>query len=105
MSNIFSQVFSLVSQIPFGRVTTYGQIARLLGNPRLSHIVGYALHTAPEGLPCHRVVNHRGCLCEAFQPLGHESHRLLLELENIPFLPSGRVDLYAVMWYGPEDTV
>ncbi len=105
MSSIFPQVWALVGQIPFGRVTTYGQIARLLGNPRLSRIVGCALHTAPEGLPCHRVVNRLGGLCDAFQPLGRESHRLLLELEGVPFLPGDLVDLETVMWYGPEDPV
>ena len=105
MAETFPHIWELARQIPFGRVTTYGQIARLLGNPRLSRIVGGALHTAPEGLPCHRVVNRLGGLCDAFQPLGRESHRLLLELEGVPVLPGDLVDLETVMWYGPEDPV
>ena len=82
-NNTFQAVYRLTGQIPFGRVTTYGQIARLLGNPRLSRIVGCALNGAPEGLPCHRVVNRLGGLSDAFLPLGRDSQRLLLELAAI----------------------
>ena len=60
MDNVFQRVYEITARIPYGRVTTYGQIARLLGNPRLSRIVGCALNGAPADLPCHRVVNARG---------------------------------------------
>lgn len=100
MKNTFEQVYEIVKTIPLGYVTTYGQIARLLGNPRLSRIVGCALHTAPEGVPCHRVVNRFGGLCDAFEPMGKETHRVLLEMEGIKFLPDGNVDLEHFMWYG-----
>ena len=100
--NLFQRVYALTGQIPFGRVTTYGQIARLLGNPRLSRIVGCALNAAPAGLPCHRVVNRQGGLSSAFLPLGRESQRLRLEMEGVPFRPDGTVDLDRCMWYGPE---
>ena len=40
----FEKVYEIVKKIPEGRVATYGQIARLLGNPRYSRVVGYALH-------------------------------------------------------------
>lgn len=102
-TNTFQAVYRLTGQIPYGRVTTYGQLARLMGNPRLSRIVGCALNAAPEGLPCHRVVNRQGGLSDAFLPLGRDSQRLLLELEGVPFRPDGTVDLEACMWYGPED--
>lgn len=101
MSGTFHQVCDLVAQIPYGRVTTYGQLARLLGNPRLSRVVGYAMRAAPDRLPCHRVVNRFGGLCDAFLPFGRDSHRMLLELEQVPFRPDGTVDLDRVMWYGP----
>lgn len=80
----FQKVYELTARIPPGRVTTYGQIAVYLGNPRLSRIVGCALHAAPEGLPCHRVVGRDGHLSDAFQPLGRDSHRMLLEMEGCP---------------------
>ena len=98
--NVFQEVYRLTAEIPWGRVTTYGQIARLLGNPRLSRIVGCALNAAPAGLPCHRVVNRQGGLSGAFLPLGRESQRLLLKMEGVPFRPDGTVDLGRCMWYG-----
>lgn len=94
----FDLICGIVRTIPFGRVATYGQIARLLGNPRLSRIVGCAMHTAPKDVPCHRVVNRFGGLCDAFEPLGRESHRVLLELEGVEFLPDGNVDLSRYQW-------
>lgn len=102
VQNFFQQVYDLVRRVPYGRVTTYGQIARLLGDPRQARTVGWALGAAPAGVPCHRVVNRLGGLSGAFSPLGAESHRLLLAEEGVPFRPDGSVDLAAVMWYGPE---
>lgn len=99
----FARIYAITARIPRGRVTTYGQIARLAGNPRLSRIVGCAMSAAPAGLPCHRVVNRRGELCASFSLMGRDTHRTLLELEGVPFLPDGRVDLARVMWYGPEE--
>ena len=100
MSNTFKEVYALVRQIPPGSVATYGQIARLLGNPRLSRIVGCALHTAPADVPCQRVVNRLGELCECFSPMGKASHRMLLEMEGVSFCPDGRVDLQRHLWTG-----
>ena len=64
METMFERVYALVSQIPAGRVATYGQIAWLLGNPRLSRAVGYALASCPDhrDIPCHRVVGSNGSL-------------------------------------------
>ena len=101
MENTFDRIYALVRQIPPGRVATYGQLALLVGNPRLSRIVGCSLHTAPHGLPCHRVVNRMGGLSDAFLPQGKLTQRLLLEREGVPFLPSGCVDLKRCLWTGP----
>lgn len=103
VENLFQQVYALVRQVPSGRVTTYGQLARLLGDPRMARTVGWALATAPADVPCHRVVDRLGRLSDGFSPCGKESHRFLLEEEGVPFLPDGQVDLPAVMWYGPEE--
>ena len=99
---LFQQIYDWVRQIPPGRVTTYGQIARLVGNPRLSRVVGYALHSAPEGVPCHRVVNREGGLSDAFCPMGKETHRLLLEMDGTPLNPDGTVDMEMAFWSGLE---
>lgn len=98
MSATFDRIFDLARRIPIGCVATYGQLARMAGNPRLSRIVGCAMHSAPADVPCHRVVNRFGGLCDYFQPLGRESHRLLLEMEGITFLPGGNVDLKKHQW-------
>lgn len=97
----FDLVYEWVRQIPSGRVCSYGQIARLMGNPRLSRVVGYAMGAAPADVPCHRVVKKDGVLSDAFTPLGKETHRMLLEMEGVPFLPDGRVDMEACYWSGP----
>lgn len=101
---IFQKVYEIVRQIPRGKVTTYGQIACLIGNPRLSRAVGYALHVNPEPgvIPCHRVVNRFGGLSEAFAFGGENQQRILLEREGVLFLPDGRVDLQAHFWTGPN---
>lgn len=98
MKETFVQIHQLVRQIPAGRVATYGQIARLLGRPRLSRVVGYAMHDAPPDVPCHRVVNRFGGLCGAFLPCGKETHRMLLEMEGVGFEPDGTVDLDRFLW-------
>ena len=102
MSPFFSLVWALARQIPPGRVATYGQLARWTGNPRLSRAVGYAMHSAPADVPCHRVVNRFGGLCDAFLPAGRETHRLLLEMEGVGFRPDGTVDLERDVWEGPD---
>ena len=92
-TGLFEAIWVLVRTVPAGKVTTYGDVAKALGNPRLSRTVGFAMHDAPEDVPCQRVVNRFGGLSDAFSPLGKESHRLLLELEDVPFRGDGTVDL------------
>lgn len=101
-SNIFTRIYDIVRRIPRGSVTTYGQIALLLGNPRMSRVVGYALHVNPEPgiIPCHRVVNRFGGLSTAFAFGGENQQRILLEGEGVTFLEDGRVDMKKHMWYG-----
>ena len=94
MSGFSRRLYALVRQIPPGQVATYGQLALLLGNPRMSRAVGTALSAC-------RVVSRLGGLSNAFAPFGRESHRLLLELEAVPFTPEGYVDLSRCLWPGP----
>ena len=100
MSDVFEKVYQIVRTIPPGRTATYGQIARLMGNARLSRVVGYAMHAAPPDVPCHRVVNRMGGLCGGFAPLGRETHRMRLEMEGVPFRVDGTVDLARCQWEG-----
>ena len=98
MKNTFEKIYDTVRKIPFGKVATYGQIARMVGNSRLSRAVGYAMHSAPEDVPCQRVVNRFGGLADAFEPFGKETHRMLLEIEGVEFNADGCVDLEKYLW-------
>lgn len=88
-------VYEIVSSIPKGKVTTYGEIARLLGCPQASRLVGWALKCVPEdlNLPCHRVVNAQGRLVPSW-----DQQRVLLIREGISFLSSGRVNMKLHLW-------
>lgn len=101
---VFQKIYEIVKQIPKGRVTTYGQIALLCGNPRMSRVVGYALHVNPEPgvIPCHRVVNRFGGLSSAFAFGGINEQRLLLEAEGVYVRPDDTVDLSVYFWAGGE---
>lgn len=82
-STFREKVYSFVSQIPEGRVMTYGQLAVLSGHPRAARIVGQIAHFGPIDLPWHRVVNKKGGLASTFSFGGLEGHRKLLEQEGI----------------------
>lgn len=88
-----SKLYNLVSQIPSGKVMTYGSLARYskIKNPR---IVGNYLHknTDPEKIPCHRVVNHKGELSKNYAFGGAIIQRKKLEREGV-FFTGDRVDL------------
>ncbi|MCA6436370.1 MAG: MGMT family protein [Bacteroidetes bacterium] len=63
--DFFDQVFQVVRLIPRGRITNYGAIAKYLGSPKSSRVVGYAMnasHEATPKVPAHRVVNRNGML-------------------------------------------
>ena len=99
-------IYDVVRRIPRGRVATYGQVALLAGNPQWARVVGWALHvnSAPgtEGaeIPCHRVVNRFGRVCEGFAFGGEEVQRMLLEVEGIVFNAEGAIDLAVYGWDG-----
>lgn len=91
-SDIFELVYDLVRQIPKGKVSTYGDIARVADiNPRY---VGYILHCNPYpgDVPCHRVINAQGKVAATFAFGGGDSQQRLLEAEGVSFCKD-RVDL------------
>ena len=89
------EILSVVGEIPYGRVASYGQIARLIGRERNSRLVGRVLSMAEQygDFPCHRVVNHAGRLAPYF----HEQEPRLRE-EGVGFLPNGNVDMKRYQW-------
>ena len=64
-NDFFTMVYEVTKLIPWGRVTSYGAIARYLGTGRSARMVGWALnvsHSSPDFIPAHRVVNRNGLL-------------------------------------------
>ncbi|MDO4494826.1 MAG: MGMT family protein [Clostridiaceae bacterium] len=100
--NTFEKIYSVVKMIPKGKVASYGTVAAFAGNPRLSRVVGYALHVNPEPgkIPCHRVVTRCGEVSKAFAFGGENMQRQLLSEEGIEFLNDGRVDMARFAWHG-----
>lgn len=100
--SFYDEVYAAVESIPKGKVATYGHIALLLGRPRASRAVGYALHVNPRPgiVPCHRVVNRQGRLAPAFAFGGEDAQRRLLEAEGVTVSPDGFVDLTVYLWNG-----
>jgi len=85
-SDFFQRVFDIVRQIPPGRVTSYGAIARYLGSPQSSRMVGWAMnqsHSSKEYIPAHRVVNRNGLLTGKHHFDSPEMMRELLENEGV----------------------
>ena len=99
---VFDKIYETVKKIPKGYVSTYGDIAFAVGNPRLARVVGYALHANPdpEGIPCYRVVTKDGRTSPAFAFGGADMQRALLEADGIGFLTDGRVDMEKYRWEG-----
>lgn len=94
------RVYDLVAQIPRGQVTTYGRIARALGESRAARMVGWALHGVPpeRQIPCQRVVNRNGELSGGWH-WGHpEVMKALLLDEGVTFVAEYRVDLPRHLW-------
>ena len=88
-------VYAIVREIPAGKVTTYGDIAALLGLPQCSRMVGRALKQVPGemSLPCHRVVNAAGRLAP-----GWDGQKQYLLDEGVTFRPNGCVDMNQCRW-------
>ena len=97
----FQRAYGVVRLIPPGRVATYGQVARMMGEPRKARYVGFAMHSSPGlsgGVPCHRVVFADGSLAPGVAFGGPEEQRRMLEAEGVGFLASGKVDMRRFEW-------
>lgn len=86
-------VYDIADQVPRGKVTTYGDIATLLGVPQCSRLVGRALKQAPAHHPCHRVVNTNGRTVP-----GWAEQVILLKAEGVTFKPNGCVEMKLHRW-------
>ena len=88
------RIYEAVKRIPKGCVATYGQVATMAGNERMSRAVGNALHRNPTPgiVPCHRVVDAKGRLAGGFAFGGMEAQAALLADEGVE-VKDGKVDL------------
>ena len=88
------RIYEAVKKIPKGKVATYGQVAAMAGNPKMSRAVGNALHKNPEPsqIPCFRVVNAKGELSGEFAFGGKGRQQALLEADGIEVI-DGKVNL------------
>ncbi len=102
LMSFYDKVYEYVKKVPKGKVVTYGQVACMLGSPRASRAVGYALHfnPTPVVIPCHRVVNKEGRLAPAFAFGGIEAQAALLEQEGVRISNDFTVDLATYQWRG-----
>lgn len=98
--NFFERVYTVARQIPYGKVTSYGAIAKALGTGRSARMVGWAMNAAHnlEDVPAHRVVNRKGLLTGKHHFEGTNLMQQLLENEGIVVEDNQIVDLEKVFW-------
>ena len=99
-NGFFYRVYEVIRRIPRGKVATYGDVARLCGNPRMARQVGWALHCNPmPGVnPCHRVVFANGSVCTGFAFGGKDVQKSLLEEEGVVVSDDYKIDLSVYRW-------
>jgi methylated-DNA-protein-cysteine methyltransferase-like protein len=102
MAILWPRFYDIIRAIPYGRVATYGDVARMAGNPRAARDVGWALSALPKGsdVPWWRVVNRQGGL--SCRSNGTVLQAELLTEEGIVFDAEGRLDLAAYRWDAEE---
>jgi methylated-DNA-protein-cysteine methyltransferase related protein len=96
----YPKIYSVVKQIPYAKVATYGQVAELAGLIGKPRVVGYALFrvTANDDIPWHRVVNAKGEVSRSSLRDGNDDlQQLLLEQEGIVF-NKRKLDLQKYRW-------
>ena len=104
--NFFEHVYDVVRKIPFGRVSSYGLIARYLGSPQSSRMVGWAMNAShiKEDVPAHRVVNKSGLLTGKQHFEGTNLMQQLLESEGIEVKENQILDFDECLW-NPADNL
>lgn len=103
--NFFARVYVVARQIPYGKVTSYGAIAKVLGAARSARMVGWAMNASHnlEDVPAHRVVNRKGLLTGKMHFDGTNLMQQLLESEGIEVIDNQIQDFDKHFW-NPEMT-
>jgi methylated-DNA-protein-cysteine methyltransferase-like protein len=98
--NFFQKVYEIAKLIPYGRVTSYGAIAKYLGAARSARMVGWAMngaHNMPD-IPAHRVVNKIGLLTGKHHFDGTNLMQQLLESEGIEVVENQIINFEKHFW-------
>ena len=97
--NFFDKVYEVARLVPFGRVTSYGAIAKYLGAARSARMVGYAMNGShTKDVPAHRVVNRKGLLTGKHHFEGTNLMQQLLENEGIQVIENQIQDFKNLFW-------
>ncbi|THF48529.1 MGMT family protein [Flavobacterium supellecticarium] len=98
--NFFERVYEVVRLIPYGRVTSYGAIAKTLGAARSARMVGWAMNAAhgKDDVPAHRVVNRVGMLTGKHHFDGTHLMQQLLESEGVKVKNNQVLDFEKLFW-------
>ncbi len=98
--NFFEKVYEVARKIPYGRVTSYGAIAKHLGAARSARMVGWAMNASHNDatVPAHRVVNRNGLLTGKHHFQGTSLMQQLLESEGITVVDNKITDFDVVFW-------
>ena len=99
-TNFFERVYIIAKQIPYGKVTSYGAIAKAVGTGRSARMVGWAMNASHnrEDVPAHRVVNRKGLLTGKHHFDGTNLMQQLLESEGIEIIDNQIVDFEGHFW-------
>jgi len=104
--SFYEQVYEVVRQIPKGRITSYGAIAKALGSGKSARIVGWAMnnaHLIKPKVPAHRVVNSQGLLTGKHAFKTPTLMQELLEKEGITVINEKIVDFKLKFWNPAEE--
>lgn len=98
--NFFDKVYEVTKLIPFGRVTSYGAIAKYLGAAKSARMVGWAMNAShyKDDIPAHRVVNRNGLLTGKLHFDGTNLMQQLLESEGVVVKENQIQNFSAIFW-------
>ncbi|MFD2892453.1 MGMT family protein [Flavobacterium chuncheonense] len=98
--NFFERVYEVARKIPYGKVTTYGAIAKCLGAARSARMVGWAMNASHtmDDVPAHRVVNRKGMLTGKHHFEGTNLMQQLLESEGVLVKDNQIIDFEKYLW-------
>lgn len=105
--NFYDKVYQIVQQIPYGRVTSYGAIAKYIGAPQSARMVGWAMNNAHglEDVPAHRVVNRNGLLTGKHHFPGTNTMQRMLESEGLKIKENQILNFKDYFWDPSESII